>query len=711
MPHRSRYRSLTLLLGLVCWSTTSALGQSDTTRTVEGRTIDAFVVHGKNEARTLRQSGLPVSVITLSQLQGTASSIEDVLARTAGITVRQTGGVGSSSRLSVRGLEGKRVGLYIDEQPIGELSDMLSLNDIPLDMIERIEVYKGVVPNKFGGNSLGGAVNVVIKEYPPFYLDGSYEIGSFGTHRLSSVLKRHDKKSGLVFGIGGGLTFAKNDYTMRLHQRQGLSVRREHDRYRKYLAGGSITADDRWGWDRLKLELFYARTYRELQGLTTPIDSAYNHNQTFGGMLLMKRRNFLLEGLDLDNELGGLYTQYGLWDRAMARRDWDGSPLPPMSPHGGEVQLTPSDGQHRSLTFTDKLFLNYTLTANHALTLTAQLFHTSLRPRDDYQRQRLGYEVDRPGRVTSATIGLGHEAYAFDRKLLSSFVGRWYYYRSRSEVPLFYGAKDYRSEAAERSDWGISEALRYQFHPNLLVKASAAWELRLPGSQELLGNGYNVISSPSLRPERNVAVNLGLLYQRSYAYGRTELELNGFYNELRDMSRLVPALGSAVQYLNFGQMRSFGVEAEVKSDLTPWLYVYANATLQDLRDARRYEYNSSRPNPTEGMRMPNVPYLMGNAGLELHARDLFGLRASQTRLLADASYVHEYPYDFEVSRLQERKIPTAIHLDLGVEQRFHGGRWTLTAKVKNVLDRELFSEFYQPLPGRSFSLKLRYLLH
>ena len=67
--------------------------------------------------RQLRSLGLPISVISLRQIQGTASSVEDILTRTAGITLRQTGGVGSSSRLSVRGLEGKRIGIYIDEQP------------------------------------------------------------------------------------------------------------------------------------------------------------------------------------------------------------------------------------------------------------------------------------------------------------------------------------------------------------------------------------------------------------------------------------------------------------------------------------------------------------------------------------------------------------------------------------------------------------------
>lgn len=157
---------------------------------------------------------MPVSVMTSKELEGTASSINEVLARTAGVTIRNTGGVGSASRMSVRGLEGKRLGLFIDEIAIGQMSNFVSLNDIPTDMIERIEVYKGIVPYKFGGSALGGAVNVVTKEYPPIYFDASYEIASFNTHRLSTVLKRTHKPSGLQFGIGGFLTYSDNNYVM-----------------------------------------------------------------------------------------------------------------------------------------------------------------------------------------------------------------------------------------------------------------------------------------------------------------------------------------------------------------------------------------------------------------------------------------------------------------------------------------------------------------
>ena len=129
--------------------------------------LNEVVVSAKSEARKIRELAMPITVISMSQLSGTVNSISDVLNKSVGIIMRNSGGVGSASRLSVRGLEGKRIGFFIDETPMNDNSDFINVNDIPMDMIERIEIYKGVIPAKFGGNSMGGAVNIVIKEYPP----------------------------------------------------------------------------------------------------------------------------------------------------------------------------------------------------------------------------------------------------------------------------------------------------------------------------------------------------------------------------------------------------------------------------------------------------------------------------------------------------------------------------------------------------------------
>lgn len=190
-----------------------------------------------------------------------------------------------------------------------------------------------------------------------------------------------------------------------------------------------------------------------------------------------------------------------------------------------------------------------------------------------------------------------------------------------------------------------------------------------------------------------------------------ECELNGFYNVLHDMVRFTPdIIPTMARYRNFGNVRTMGVELDCKADVLPWAYLYANGTWQDLRDTRRMLPDTQVDNPTYYKRIPNVPYLMGNFGAELHKENLFGGKGQNTRLLFDASYVHQYFYDFEMSIYQDRKIPTSFTMDAGLEHSFGNGRWTLTFKLKNITDRWVVSELNRPLPGRTLAFKVRYVL-
>ena len=245
----------------------------------------------------------------------------------------------------------------------------------------------------------------------------------------------------------------------------------------------------------------------------------------------------------------------------------------------------------------------------------------------------------------------------------------------------------------------------------MLIKASFSSEVRTPTAEELIGNGYSVLASTNLQPERVKSVNLGALYRRFHEKsGLLELELNAFYTRLRDMIRYAPdVVPTFYHYTNFGEVRTYGIEVDAKCDILPWLYAYANGTYQDLRDVRQLMPNSNVENPTYNKRIPNIPYLLGNFGIECHRANLFGGKASNTRLLFDASYIHQYFYDFEMSVNQDRKIPASFTMDAGIEHSIMHNRWTFSLKVKNLTNREVVSELNRPLPGRSFAVKVRYL--
>lgn len=667
-------------------------------------------VVGHSTVHQLKYAPQIVSLVGERQLQGTASSLNEVLNRVAGVTIRSTGGVGSPSRISVRGLEGKRMGLFVDEAAIGQFSNFVNLDDIPTDMIERVEIYKGIVPYRLGGDALGGAVNVVVKDYPPRYLDASYEYGSFNTHRFNSVFKRHNAKTGLEWGAGGLYVHSDNDYEMTLHHQGDIRVRRNHDAFTKAVAGGSLKAT-KWWFDELKLEAIATLTRQELQGIELDYQHAFNHARSILGSVTAKRQNFFVKGLDFDLSAAVNVGSYGQVDTAQVVHGWDGTTRRSQSPYGGETMNFPSDSHNSTLNWVSKLNMNYELSENHLVNLNVYGSGTALHPENAVMDRALGYRVGYDSRLNSITTGLSYDAFFLDRRWQTALTLKNFYINSRGQHLENYFLNQLKPIYIDRVEWGANFAVAYRPIQEWLFKAAVSSEVRIPSSEELIGNGYTIVPSPELKPERNNSLNLGMLYHKNLERGGMfEAELNVFASQLTDMIRFTPGMiPSTARYANFGAVNSKGIEGEVKGDFTPWLYAYVNATWQDLRDVRQFIPETKVPNPSYEKRIPNVPYLMANGGLELHGKNWFGGKGQNTRILLDASYIHQYFYDFELSRFQDRKIPTSLTCDAAIEHSFDNNRWTLTFKLRNLTNREVVSEFNRPLPGRNFSIKLRYL--
>ena len=390
---------------------------------VDETTLSSVVVVAKRQERALRESAMPISVISMRQLQGTASSIDEVLSRTTGVTLRNTGGLGSASRISLRGLEGKRMGIYIDETPFGEMSDFISINDIPTDMIERVEVYKGIVPYKFGGSAMGGAVNVVIKEYPPKYFDASYEVGSYNSHMLSTVFKRTLEDAGVQLGVGGTLAYSDNNYKMELPQYKDRIVRRDHDQFRKAILGGSLKAT-KWWFDEIKLECAGTYIRREIQGFEWDVREAFTLSKGLALESTFKRADFFLPGLDLDASVGVVFGQNGLTDKAAHRYDWDGKEYPAGSSYGGELSSIPADGVNRTINLVDKLNLNYTLDRHQAFNLNLCHTYAYRNPTDTLMDRALGYKANFKSRMNSLTAGASYDLTLFEDKLQNAFTDK-----------------------------------------------------------------------------------------------------------------------------------------------------------------------------------------------------------------------------------------------------------------------------------------------
>ena len=668
--------------------------------------ISGVTVSGKSIAHQKKEESMPVTVIDMSNMRGTVSNVQDILAKTVGITLRTSGGVGSSSRISVRGLEGKRIGFFIDELPMTEQTDYLDINDIPVDMIDRIEIYKGVVPARFGGSSLGGAINIVIREYPDKYADLSYGYESFNTHKAQGVFKRNLKARGLVFGIGGGYTTSDNNYTFDSPYREGLRITRNHDKYRKYIIGGSFKAK-KWWFDEVEFEPVVVKTYKEIQGIEYDIREAHSESLMAGLANKLTKDNFLTEGLNFDMFSGVVLTKMNFIDKATRRYEWDGSSYPTPSRYGGEVGYNfPSDSDDQKLSFINKTNLEYIINERHSFNFNSVFSIANGTPKDELKTLSLGKQVNFDSRMHSWVSGLTYDLRSLNDVFLNSLTLRYYQYTMHTQMaPLFVPGK--YDVDLQKNNWGVNNALRYRFLPSLMGKLSAGYEVRIPSENELLGDGISVVPSADLLPERNASANLGLLFDLTGKHPtNAQIEMNFFYMYLQDMIRYTAGLIGA-QYQNFGEMRTLGVEFEAKADVLPSLYAYVNTTYQDLRDTRDYEPASTVPNPTKYKRMPNIPYLMANAGMEFHRENLFGGSGQNTRLFADVAFVEEYFYDFELTQLQKRRIPRSTTIDIGFEHSFLNNKLFISGKLRNVTNEKTLSEFNRPLPGINGGVKIR----
>lgn len=669
--------------------------------------MDPIQVKAKTEAREIQEQAIPVSVFRIDEIQGTVTSLNELLTKTAGVKVRSGGGAGSSTRMSVRGLEGKRIGIFVEGTPLNDQSDFVDMNEIPLDIIERVEVYKGIVPAKFGGSAIGGAVNIVLKEFPPHYTDLSYTMKSYNTYDVKLLHKRKLGDRDILVGAGIFYNYSDNDYTFNSPYNPDLKITRDHDAYEKIM-GGLVLQSHEWWFDEVEIELVYIDTEKEIQGIEYNIQEAENNSNAYIAAVSVNKDNFLTEGLDLDLSGGFFYTIFKHQDKAMQRYNWDGTTYHPLTSYGGEIGTDANDSYDQKYTAMQKTNLNYIIDQNNSVNLNVLYNYAYGIPEDSLKEMSIGHKTDFKNRMHSIITGLNYETNFFGHRLTNSATLKHYYYSTNTtlaELPHFVQGK----HIYHKNDIGFSNAIRYRFTPDFLIKAAYAYDVRLPAENELLGDGFLIMPAGDLEPERNNNINIGVMYDHTnFSNNRLQLEINVFYTKLDNMIRYV---GGFLQsnYENFGEMKSMGVDFDFKYDLTSFLYLYANATYQDLRDAREFEPGSTVENPTYGDRMPNIPYFYYNTGFELHKNNLFGGKDQKSRFYFENSFVEEYFYDFEQSIYQERRIPRSSIFNMGLEHSFRNKNVIIGLQVNNIFDQEQITIFNRPMPGRTAAIKLRYI--
>ena len=690
--------------------------------------LNEVVVRGSSqqaEINRIRQSPMAVTVVDGSKLRGRSSGIEEILTRTSGIKVRKTGGLGSASRISVHGLEGKRVAVYINGFPLNSPDGSFDINDIPIDVIKYIEVYKGIVPAEYGGDGLGGAINIVTREDECDLVGFTQELASFGTSKTLTSAQKLFAKSGILFNVAFFKNKSKNNYTMswpvfetNLPVSEYRKVRRNNDYYDADFYHVGIGFRKLY-FDKLDLECAFYRNKKGIQSLNFDSQHAYMKGFNIMPTLHIEKDDFIFKGLEMKLSLVIPIIQTSLIDTTTTRRQWDGTITQAM----GETEDNLLNESHnRQFELRNKFNLKYTF-GQHTFNINDQLALSDYRPKDERMNDYLGFDPSSfPSKMISNNIGLCHLYASSNHRFQNSLTISIYYLKSKifrtSDALSKAQIKDAsapKQTSVNKTYYGFSEGVSYEFWKGVRGKFSFSHNVRLPDTGELFGNGMSIKPSVNLLPEIGDNLNVGTIIDTRNVMGltRVQWETNFYYMYIQNMIRLFPADIRSI-YTNLGKTSTMGFDTDLKVDVTPNIYTYFNLTLQDIRDRQKWLNDAKgTDNPTYNKHVPNIPSFYFNYGLEYHAENLLG-RNELSRIYMDVSHVGEFDWGWQMSTLSDQRkkwiIPSNDVFTIGLQQSFWHNNISLSFEVENIFDKENYMEFKMPLQGRTFKTKLRFNL-
>jgi vitamin B12 transporter len=151
--------------------------------------LDEIVVTATRIEQTLKQTLSSTSVITQEDIKNSqATDVPTILRTIAGVEISQSGGIGKTTSLFLRGSNDKQVLVLLDGVRINSATaGTTSIEHLMLNQVERIEVVRGNVSSLYGSEAIGGVVQIFTKrgQGKPA-TNASAGVGSHGTRSMAA---------------------------------------------------------------------------------------------------------------------------------------------------------------------------------------------------------------------------------------------------------------------------------------------------------------------------------------------------------------------------------------------------------------------------------------------------------------------------------------------------------------------------------------------
>lgn len=673
--------------------------------------LTGITVEAITPIKQVEKSAYNVAAIDATKLTHLNSNAADMLAKASGVKVRETGGMGAESQINLNGFTGQHVRTFVDGVPISRASSF-QIGNIPTELIDRIEIYKGVVPVTFGSDALGGAVNIVTRRSNAQYANLSYTFGSFNTHK-STLNVGAPLTDNIGIELNAYQNYSDNSYkvlthyldlTKGIYSKDKQWFKRFHDRYHNEVIIGKVNIFKEPWADKLSFSLNYNQEYKQIQNanlMQIVFGGKYQTSYTYSTGIEYEKKN-LLKGLSFS--VVGRYdlTTTNVVDEENRIYSWDGSYR--IKPTKGEAmyQNTLFEGKtayvaaHLDYWLSEKHFLQLTHTFSHYYRLTKSQLFTPFSSDADFM-----------DRINQKNItGLSYKYVPNDQWTVLAF-GK--YYAAKVTGPAVVSGHGYLSvyeDHTERTNaLGVGIGSSYEFSKELLAKLSYEKSYRLPNDRELFGDGDLEIGANQLRPEHSENLNVNLSWQPE-TNGHALLAEGGFaLRYIQDyIIRNVASTGAATSK-NHGKVLTLGGDFTLRYFYQKTFSVGGNLSYMDMHNRERKNTNGA-DSVTYGDRVPNMPYLFGSADAT-YTFDSLLTQDDGLTLGYNLAYTHEFFLSWQ-SEGAKITVPTQLSHDLSLTYTAPRNKYTLSVEVKNFTDALLYDNYSLQKAGRAFYVKASY---
>lgn len=691
--------------------------------------LEEVILIGKTSTEILKEQPIRTQVVETQSHSAQPISLSDLMNQSSGIRIRQNGGLGSRPEISLNGFQGRSIKYFKDGIPLDYLGNGYNISSLPLEALDHVEVYKGVLPVNLGADALGGAVNLVTKQNKGKNLHAFYEIGSFHTHRLGVIGATESKNQKYFAGMEVFGNYSDNDYRANVEvvdpDTRNKEIRRLpmfHNGFQNFYTEVFVGTKNKTWADELRFSVaaFGLKQEQQNPSLMTDAYGAVESKQSSLIPSLRYKKAFFKRKLQVDQFVAYNDLQTQRIDTLHGSYDWYGNFTPKSS--RGETRL-PSQSHVHEKQWNARTNLLYRLNSDNRITFNYVFTRAKRYGKDPYGPKLADTNIDvltLPSTYQKHVFGASWDSYALDRDLHNQLMGKFYVYQASGILNTWYSTDitllDKKSQSGEY--WGVADAIKYQLSPNSLVRTSAEFTYRLPERDELFGNNIFIVPNFNLNPERSFNLNLGYQFKPGKDFN---LEANGFYRRTKDMILLVPIQAPNAQYQNQENIKGYGFDVDVSYGFFENYKINANASWQNLR---LFGIQTTGDKWKNNARLRNTPYFLANAGIQAKYINLFSQNDEFSPYL-QYNFVREFyletiPKSSEPGGIlglsgsanlsSKLVIPNQHLLNIGFTYRFLAEQMSIGAEVRNLLNTELFDYYRIPRPGRSFSVKISYKL-